>query len=210
MGLGKTLNYAIKEHFMQNIAIYGIIIIAFIIGICAGAFTVNLLNYSQYRELHAYIETFFDVMHGQEINHGQLFKISVLNNVKIMMLLTVLSFTVIGIPFVLIIIGVRGFVLGFTVGFFVKMLNMKGMFLSILSILPQNLIFIPCYIVLGFLCISFSLSHVRKKNKPKNRKADIKIQLLTYSIMMVFMFLLLTVGSIIEAYITPVFIKLLV
>lgn len=208
--MSRTFSTVLREHFVRNIAIYFVIILAFTIGVCTGAFTVNVLDYNQYDELSNYIKDFFSIIQGQDINHTELFKTSIYNNLKMVLLLSILGVTVIGIPLVLIIIGIKGFVIGFTVGFLVKVLDLKGVFFSLLGILPQNLIIIPCYIFLGFLCIDFSISMVRSRTRAKYRKEDIKTQLLTYGSFLLIIFLLLVAGSVVEAYITPVFIKMMI
>lgn len=203
----RTLNDVIKSHFMKNLMLYIITILSFTIGIATGAFTVNALSNSQVEELFSYIQEFFYIVNTQNVNASELFKLSIFNNIKTLALLWILGITVIGIPLILIIIGIKGFMIGFTVGFLIKCLSFKGVLFTFLGILPQSLIIIPCYIVLGIICINFSLSMIRNKTKIKYRREDIKTQFLSYSTLVLLIFLLLTIGSIIEAYITPVFIK---
>ncbi len=192
---------------MKNLVLYVIVVLAFVIGICTGAFTVNALNENQYVELSTYVEDFFYILSGQEIGHSELFKISVMNHIKTVAVLWVLGITVIGIPVILIIIGIKGFVIGFTVGFFIKALSFKGLLFSILGVFPQSLIVIPSYIFFSVACMSFSLSMIKTCMKTKYRQVNIKNQLSSYSILAFIIFLILILGSIIEAYITPVFIK---
>ncbi|MCG8501767.1 MAG: stage II sporulation protein M [Firmicutes bacterium] len=204
-----TLNDGIKNHFMKNVVLYIIVILSFTVGICTGAFTVNALDYTQYEELSVYVQEFLNVVNMQDIDHLELFKVSMFNNIKTVVLLWILGITVIGIPFILIIIGIKGFVIGFTVGVMMKVLSTRGIFFSLVGILPQNLIMIPCYIVLGIVCINFSLSLVRSQVKKRYRKENIKSQFIAYSTCVFLAFFFLTIGSVIEAYVTPVFVKLI-
>lgn len=184
----KTIQALIKGHFIKNLFLYIIIILSLTVGISTGAFTVNALSDSQTDELFTYIQDFFYILNAQDINNTELFKLSVFNNIKTLLILWFLGITIIGIPFILLIIGIKGFVIGFTVGFLIKSLNFKGIVFTFLGILPQNLIIIPCYIVLGITCINFSLSMIRNKVKTKYRKENIKTQFFSYSTFVILTF----------------------
>lgn len=77
-------------------------------------------------------------------------------------MLFVLGLSVIGLPAVWILLFLKGMVVGFSVGFIVNQLEMKGLFLAALSIAPQNLLVIPIYIVAGSLSMIFSLTLLGK------------------------------------------------
>ncbi|NLY43819.1 MAG: stage II sporulation protein M [Clostridiaceae bacterium] len=205
-----TINDIIKSHFMKNIVTYAITILSFTIGISTGAFTVNALSNTQSKELYSYLQEFLYIMGTQDsINAVELLKLSVFNHLKFIIIFWVLGITVIGIPVILIIIGIKGFTIGFTVGFLIRYLDFKGVLFTILGILPQSLIVIPCYILVAVICINFSLSIARSRTKTKYRRDDVRTQFFSYSTFVLLSFFVLVVGSIIEAYITPVFIKLL-
>lgn len=194
---------------MKHLILYSIIILSFTIGISTGAFTVNALSFSQIEELSEYIQEFFYVINMQTVNHMDLLKFSILNNIKIIVVLWILGMTIIGIPFIVIVIGIKGFVIGFTVGFLIKCLSFKGVLFAILGILPQNLILVPCYIFLGITCMNFSLSMIRSTSRTKYKKEDFKVQFLSYCVLLAFVALIMMIGSVVEAYFTPVFIKML-
>jgi len=207
----KSMNDFIKEHFLQNIVLYIIVTLSFTIGVSTGALTVNALNGTQNEELMNYLNDFFRMVSEQNINNLEILKISVSNNIKQVIFLWIFSITVIGIPFILILIGIKGFVTGFTVGFLIKYFNAKGILFSIVGIFPQSLIMVPCYVLLGVMGINYSVSTL-KNNKKSNRtgrlrKEDVKAKFLLYSTMVIIIFCILTLGSIVEAYISPVFIK---
>jgi len=203
----KTINEFFKEHFMKNIVLYIIIILSFTVGVSTGALTVNALDSVQNEELITYLNDFFHIAHTHDINNLQIFKLSVANNMKQVILLWIFGITVVGIPFILILIGIKGFVTGFTVGFLIKSFNTNGLFFSIVSILPQSLIIVPCFIILGVISINFSLSTLKNNKKNKFRREDMKSRFIAYSSAVLMILIVLTLGSFIEAYITPVFIK---
>lgn len=193
---------------MKNIALYLITILSFTIGISTGAFTVNALGDTQSDELYSYLQEFLYIMGTQDsVNVTELLKLSIFNHLKIIIILWVLGITVIGIPLILIIIGIKGFTIGFTVGFLIRYMDFKGVLFTVLAILPQSIIVIPCYILAAVICINFALTIARSRTKKKYRKEDIRTQFFSYSTIIILLFFVLMIGSIVEAYITPIFIK---
>lgn len=201
----KTLSYILKEHITNNLLIYIIIVLSFSIGISSGAYTVNELSKSQNEEIKDYIQTFFDAVNTSNISSSELLKTSIFNNIKSAAILWFLGITVIGISLIPIVIGIKGFTTGFTVGFLIKTLDYKGILFSAIAVLPQNIIIIPCYIVLGVICIKFSLYLIQQKKQ--YGKNDLKTEFIKYNLLILFILLVSMSGSIIETYITPVFIK---
>src|SRR5699024_765910 len=90
------------------------------------------------------------------------FNSSLFYHMKYLLLLFILGLSVIGLPVVWILLFFKGLVVGFSVGFIVSQLGIKGLLLAALSIAPQNLIIIPIYIVAGSLAMIFSLTLLSK------------------------------------------------
>lgn len=198
----------IQKHIRLNISIYFIALLFFTIGIVTGTYTIKALPDSQKVELINYLEGFFQILKNQNIDSYQLLFQSLLNNLKLFVPIWILGLTIIGTPIILILLGFRGFILGFTLGFVIDELALKGVLFIILSILPHNLFYIPGLIGIGVMAISFSLFIFKnriKKQKLQNRKS----QIWTYTMAMMLISILLLLGSIVEAYITPLFMKVL-
>ena len=198
----------IKKHIRLNIPIYFITQLFFTIGIVVGTYTIKALSYSQKVELMDYLEGFFQLFRTQEFNSIQLFLNSFFNNIKIFILFWILGLTLFGFPLILLLLGFKGFVLGFTLGFVIEELALKGVLFIVLSILPHNLFHIPGLLGIGIISMSFSIFIF--KNKVKREKIyNKKGQVITYTITMLLISILLLMASLVEAYITPILMKLL-
>ena len=57
----------------------------------------------------------------------------------------------------------KGMVVGFTVGFLVNQMGWSGFLLSFVSVLPQNFIIIPVFIITTTLAVNISLKMVRRQ-----------------------------------------------
>lgn len=169
---------------------------------------VNVLDYSQKHEMINFLDSFFKVLNQNNIDSFELLKQSLVNNIQTILLVWLLGITVIGLPIVVIIVILRGFIIGFTVGFLISELGFKGFIFSSLAILPQNIFIIPGIIIISAFSISFSLKIVKNKIS-KNLRYRFSADLIKYSLTVVSLSSILLIGSIIEAYITPLLMKLI-
>lgn len=180
----------------------------FIIGISSGAFTIRALGEYQKQELINYIQNSFQILNHQPVKEVSVFKQSILNNLQTGAFIWILGITVIGIPIILILIAIRGFIIGFTVGFFIDQLGIKGMLFSLISVLPQNIFIIPGILVVAVIGISFSKMIIRNKINKSYNTHNIFKQFILYSTIISFIFLIILLGCMVEAYIIPIFIRM--
>lgn len=188
--------------------LYFLLVLALMIGISAGAITINVLNEEQSQGLISFLDSFFKVLSQEKIDSFTLLKHSLVNNFQTIILVWILGITVIGLPIVIFIVVLRGFIVGFTVGFLINELGFKGFAFSLLTMLPQNIFVIPGLIALAVLSINFSIKIITSKTKRGSNFSFIS-ELTSYSISTAIFSLLIILGSLVEAYITPVFMNLL-
>lgn len=156
----KTL---IINHVKEHATIYLFMVTLFLTGIIFGAIIVNSMSFVQKQDLIFYLERFFgQIAEDQHIESGELLKSSFFYHAKYLLLLFVLGLSVIGLPIVWILLFIKGLVVGFSVGFIVNQLGVKGLLLASLSIAPQNILIIPIYIIAGSLSMIFSLTLLNK------------------------------------------------
>ena len=178
------------------------------VGISSGAITINMIDVEQKKELVKFLESFLKVISEEDVDNLMLIRQSFKNNLQTFILLWFLGISIIGIPLVIGLVLLRGFIIGFTVGLVVKQLAFKGFIFSVFSVLPQNIIFIPWIIMSSALTLMFALRIIRNKLS-KNTKTNYINEAMKYSIVMGGLFLMSLVGTVIESYITPIFMKLL-
>jgi stage II sporulation protein M len=176
------------------------------VGISSGAFTTKALSQAENKELIKYLQNFFRIVDTKVIDQFSILKQALINNLQTGVLIWILGVTIIGIPLILLLVAVRGFIIGFTVGFFIQQMGVKGLIFSILSLLPQNIIIIPGVIIVAVLGISFSIMLIRNKVK-KTRYDNVLNQFFVYSTVIAIVHIFIAVGCLVEAYISPLFIK---
>lgn len=198
---------AILAHVREHSSIYIFITVLFLMGVIFGAIVVNSLNLSQKQDLYYYLSRFFgQVSEGEFASGAEMFKQSFLHNIKYVGLMWILGISIIGLPIILILLFLKGVVVGFTVGFLVNQMEMKGFILSFVAVLPQNLLIIPAFIVVGTVAVAFSLKMIRQQFM-KRANEQIFQSLTRYAILMVGVSLVLMTASAFEAFASPTLMK---
>lgn len=195
------------DYLRAHIVAYFFLILLFIIGIVIGAMAVKTLPEEQKLELAAYLKIFLNGLHNGQtpvLSQGELWRQVFLNSTRVVLAMWLLGFTIIGIPFVLFIIFVRGFVIGFTVGFLADEYAGKGILFALASVLPHNLLMIPALLVLGVAAISFSLLLLRRRGRVPG---NLLYYVASYSMLCLVMYLVALSAGLVEVYISPVFMR---
>ena len=180
-----------------------------VIGVSAGAFTVNGLSTLQNEELVNYFTGFLKIMGNQRVNSSELLMISLQENAKLIALLWVSGVTIIGIPFIYLLILAKGFVIGFSSGFIIKTMGIKGILFGFLALLPKEIIIMPCIIALGVNGINFSLNIIKSKSIKQVLKQNLRMDFIGYSLCTVFFSIFVFIAVLIETYVLPVFIRII-
>ena len=157
------------------------------------------MNEVQKQEINTYLSDFTtSLKNGSEVDHLQLLKKSIINNIILVLFMWFVGSTVIGIPFVMGMVAFRGFCLGYTISSIIAIWGTgKGMLFFVTSLLLQNLIFIPCLIALAVSGIKLYKSIIKDK-----RKENIKFEIFRHTIFSLFVLILLVASSLIETYVS--------
>ncbi|WP_027407678.1 stage II sporulation protein M [Anoxybacteroides tepidamans] len=201
------LKSTVAMHMREHASIYLFIIVLFLMGVIFGAIVVNSLNFSQKQDLYYYLTQFFgQVSKGEFASANDMFQQSYFHNLKYVGFMWVLGISIIGLPIILILLFLKGVVVGFTVGFLVNQMGWQGFLLSFVSVMPQNFIVIPAFIVMGVVSVSFSLKMVRNQFI-KRMHEPIFPMIIRYTFVMVIISVFLLASASLEAYVSPVVMK---
>lgn len=187
----------IKEDILNNAKSYFIIIIIFVIGILLGVMFVNQTKDKS--EIESYINTYID--ETKTIQSGDYFvelQKDIKSNISLVLLLWFAGTTIIGIPIVLGVIVFRGFCLGYTIASCVYVLGrMKALIFIAMTILLQNIIFIPSIMILGVSSIKLYKSIVKDR-----RKENIRLSIVKHTILSAIILIALIISSVIKIQIS--------
>ncbi|MBP8633910.1 MAG: stage II sporulation protein M [Clostridia bacterium] len=109
-------------------------------------------------------------------------------------------------PVVFGIVFYRGFCLGYTISVCVSILGIgKGILFTLLSLVLQNLIFIPATLALAVSGFKLYKSIIRD-----NRKENIKLEIVRHTIFSFIMLILLLLSSVIEILVSTNLLKIFI
>lgn len=185
----------ITKHVASNFRAYIIITLIFVVGIFLGVIYVNNMEATQKDEVSTYINKYTNqAKENGDITTGEVLKNSIKDNVILAVGLWFAGTTLIGIPIVFGIILFRGFCLGYTISACTYTMGFgKGLAFIAISILLQNILFIPAILALGVSGIKLYRSITKDR-----RKENIKVEILRHTIFSLIMLVVLIISAIIK------------
>lgn len=195
----RNIKKVIEEHITRNIKIYFILIIIFLLGLIIGIIAVNNSSQEQETEITNYINAFItELKNGSKLDYFKLLKSSFGNNLFLVIILWFMSTAVIGIPIVYVMVGYKGFCMGYTISSVVMTLGTsKGIVFVLSSMLIQNIILIPCMLAVVVSGINLYKSIIKDR-----RKENIKLEIIRHTVFCVIILVIMAIGSLIETYIS--------
>lgn len=198
---------AILRHLYENIKLYIIVTIIFVIGITTGVIFINNITGEEATEIQSYITEFINLLkQGYHVDTGALLKKSLSDNLILILVMWLLGSTVVGIPIVIGIVLFRGFCIGYSVSAIIATLGVqKGILFFIVTMLLHNLIFIPVIICMTISCLKLYKSIMKDK-----RRENIKLAIIRHTLISIMLSILLVIASLIESYVSTSLIMLTV
>jgi len=187
----------IKNDIFNNAKSYFIVFIIFVVGIFFGVMFVNQTDNK--RQIETYINTYID--ETKTLQDGDYFgelQNDVKKNIALVFLLWFAGTTIIGIPIVFGIVLFRGFSLGYTIAACVYVMGrIKALSFVFITMLLQNIIFIPALMILVVSSIKLYKSIIKDR-----RKENIKVSIIKHSVVSFIILLALIISSIIKTEIS--------
>ncbi|QPJ85735.1 stage II sporulation protein M [Sarcina sp. JB2] len=204
----KKLINSVYEVIDDSKIIFLWVLLFLLIGIVLGSCTVYYMSDFNKVEIGTYFSEFLSFLGTNKISYLQVLLRSIFNIAPIVLIIVLLGFTLIGCPVILFIDLVKGYILGFTFALLASILGGKGIILLALGIVIQQIIFIPCIIILSTVAVKNSIIKIKEgigKERLKNSRIN-KNYMKVQSILSV----ILIIGIFIETYISPNLIKLVI
>ena len=189
----------VREHVRNNKKEYILVTLIFIIGIFLGVLFINQIQEGQKTEITSYLNNFIEKMKNIEsLNHIELLKNSMGQNILLAIVLWFFGTTVIGIPIVFGLVLYRGFCLGYTIAICITIMGLpQGLLFALLLLLVQNILLIPAILALAVSGFKLYKSIVKDRNKE-----NVKIEIVRHTVFSFIMLLVLVVASVIEIFIS--------
>ncbi|MFW6288002.1 MAG: stage II sporulation protein M, partial [bacterium] len=196
-----------NKFFKDRLPIFIFIIIIFILGICFGAVAVNSVGFEVKDGIFKYFNSFMQGYDQIEYNQGNMIGESIQFNLMNIFIFWAFGLSMILMPIIPILVFFKGFVLGFTVGFLMSEFGFKGILIAVTAVFPQNILIIPVYLLSSVMAIYISIRIF------KYYRGNLKIkfeELLSYTLEMLILSGVLLLASLLETYLSPLLMKLVI
>lgn len=198
----KRMGQTIRSFMKENQSLYVFTIVLFTMGIVFGAVIVNSLALPQKQELFGFLQYFLKNMDQNGIpDPNEHFQQAIVYYLKTVGIMWIFGLSIIGVPMILLLLFLKGIVVGFTVGFLVNQFQWQGVTFSLAGVLPQNMLVVPAFIIIGVAGIAFSLRLM--KTRLLSHRGEIFPHFISYSLLVISMTAVLTVAALFESYVSP-------
>lgn len=197
----------ISLHLREHAGIYFFLFVLFGVGVAFGALAVGALEDNQRLELVHYLKHFLGAVRGEGEGAPaarHVFSLAFGSNLRTTGLIFLLGLSIAGVPLVPVVIFLRGFILGFTVGFLLSQLGWPGFGMVFLAVLPQNLILVPFLLILAASALAFGGAVVLRHRGGKPWPAALQLIVLAVAALAA-----ASAASLIEGYVAPLFLRIL-
>jgi len=194
---------SIVDYVRRRIVIYAAAFAIFVLGIVAGQIAADGMDGRVREELSAFLGGYVSDLAGATPGpFGEPGAVSreVLRGAGIPW---ILGMTVIGAPLALALVFMRGFALGFSIGFLFDRLAYKGILLAFAGILPHALFQVPGLVLASGSAIAFSLA-AAKALAGRRGEGPVLAHFAVSSVLIGGAALLLAAGAWVQANLSPI------
>ncbi len=202
----RGLKGIVSEHIAENSAKYIVLILCFVTGIICGALFVRSLPAEKSDELMAVISGFCNGISDGEIRADETFRQSMMNNLRMVILLYLCGMSVYTVAVIYLHMAVKGFVIGFTVGFMALFFGGKGFLFVLVSVLPQSTILLPAVAVMSVVSHNFACEKRHGDRNVLHREVKRK-NIRKYTAVYMLLLAVTFVSALVDTFVIPVFVK---
>ncbi len=189
----------IENHIKTNIKEYFIFALILIIGIFIGTMVLNNSNEIQRQDISEYLNDFnTKIKEGNRVNYSNMLFEIIKKDAKLVFLITFLSVSIVGVPALYIIIGYKGFSLGYTIAAISATFGTgKGLLFSISLMFFNKIIEIPAIFYLVLNGIKMFKTIIKDRSKE-----NIKYAVVKYAGNLIIAVIMLLISALLETYLS--------
>lgn len=127
-----------------------------IIGILFGIIFSFIISNTDKLLVESSISNFLTAISNNEIHYAEGFFNSLSSGIIYIIVIWILGISIVGIPVILFLLFIRGFIMGFSIGSLIGIYKLKGILGAILYIFPHHILSLISYILISYFAIVFS------------------------------------------------------
>lgn len=203
--MNKIMNKA-KQSITSQKKKYIFLITVLVVGMISGILFIFFISKEDKSLVKTELETFFTMIKSNKINYFTTFINSFFSNFFYLFSIWLLGISIIGIPIIIFMLFLKGFVFGFSISSIISHNGLIGIPLSISTQFPHSIILLICMILISFYATNFSI----KLFKVLFLKSDLPLGIYfkKYNLVSMICIICLFICSLIETFLSPVLINL--
>lgn len=196
----------LNQELKSNKRFYVFAALLFLAGIVLGSIFSAVSDAETDSNIKGYIDKFLFAYPLQGAAGSEIFKLSAMNNIRFLIILSTSGCFIYLIPLGAFQIGLKGFRIGYTIAYLLKCYGFKGILLALFSVMPQNIILIPlvCFFFVSRIKSALSGKSIAGTGVSFSAKRKFYTKDLIISITVIAIVL---ICSVIEGYLVPIFLK---
>lgn len=173
----------------------------FLTGISTGIFLELTMSGSEKNSLSGYLQQYLSMGHNT-VDYPNPFFSSLSNNLLLLLIIFLAGLSALGFPIALGALTYKGMALGFCTGLIAETLKNQGIPVIITSLLPQNLILIPAFLLASASSVHYAVLSLKRSRQSLKKNPNTNSG--SYLLSMVFFALLIGLACGIEAILYPI------
>lgn len=192
-----------KVHVAKNKLLVKLLFIS-IVSILFGIFYMAIVSKQNKESVEESLKLFFQSIN--KLNYQKAIVNCLCSNIFYLLAVWLLGISIIGIPFIILILMLKSFILGFSISSILYFYKLKGILIALIYIIPLVLNLLTI-LFLGYYAIIFSKNLIRLLFLKKEIR--FKNIMRRYSKILLFCLGMMMISSMIEIYVVPSLLKLL-
>lgn len=152
----RRLIFLLKNYYRVNKKYFVFITIIFFIAIMSGSIFTLTLNDTDTNIVSEFFSNYLENIN--KINYISSFVNSLISNIFVVMIIWLLSYSIIGLPIIILIFFYKSFIIGFSISGIIINYKIKGLLMAFLYIFPHQILFILSLLYLLVFSVIMSIN----------------------------------------------------
>lgn len=199
----RKLIFLLKNYYRVNKKYFVFITIIFFIAIMSGSIFTLTLNDTDTNIVSEFFSNYLENIN--KINYINSFVNSLISNMFVVMIIWLLSYSIIGLPIIILIFFYKSFIIGFSISGIIINYKIKGLLMSLLYIFPHQILFILAllYLLVYSLIMSINLFYAVFKHENIRFSSN-------NNLIIIFVSIITLLCSIYDSFILPLIMKFMI
>lgn len=199
----RKLIFLLKNYYRVNKKYFVFITIIFFIAIMSGSIFTLTLNDTDTNIVSEFFSNYLENIN--KINYINSFVNSLISNIFVVMIIWLLSYSIIGLPIIILIFFYKSFIIGFSISGIIINYKIKGLLMAFLYIFPHQILFILALLYLLVFSVIMSINLFYAVFKHENIRFSSNNNLI-----IIFASIITLLCSVYDSFILPLIMKFMI